>query len=243
MREDHYQFQGAEQKLDHRDWSYDILIRSDLRGADLRGGNFSYADLRGANLQGADFRAAILHHTCFLRADLRGADLREVTIVECRWQGAIYDSATQFPPDFNYRSVGMLGPRAQLNGAQLNTANLRYLDLSESSLLGAYLGGADLTGANLRGARLSQADLRRAFLTGANLTNARLEGANLAGADLRATNWTGVELDRLEDISGADFTMAFGLSDRLRHLFLHLPGVDKTHPLTRVSTRRSLEIF
>ncbi len=242
MKEDLYQFQGAAQTLDHRDWSYDILIRSDLRGADLRGGNFSYTDLRAANLQNADLRSSLLLHTCFLRADLRGANLQDATIKECRWQGAIYDRSTQFPPDFNYRSVGMLGPKAQLNGAQLNTANLRYLDLSESSLLGAYLGGADLTGANLKGARLSQADLRCAFLVGANLQNARLEGANLSGADLRATNWQGVELERVEDISGADFSMAVGLSERLRQFFLHLTGIDQTHALTRQSTRRSLEI-
>lgn len=242
MKEDLYQLQGAGQILDHRDWRYDILIRSALRGADLKGGDFSFADLRGADLQNADLRGAVFDHTCFLRADLRGADLRDVTIRECRWQGAIYDAFTQFPPDFNYRSVGMLGPKAQLNGAQLNTANLRFLDLSESSLLGAYLGGADLTGANLRGARLSQADLRYAFMAGANLQNARLEGANLAGADLRATNWQGVELERLEDISGADFSMAVGISERLRQFLLHLTGIDQTHALTRQSTRRSLEI-
>ncbi|MCS6958879.1 MAG: pentapeptide repeat-containing protein [Pseudanabaenaceae cyanobacterium SKYGB_i_bin29] len=242
MRQDHYGLVGAGQNLSQRDWSYDVLIRADLRATNLRGGNFSYADLRAANLQGADLRGAILHYTCFLRADLRGADLQEAEIVECRWQGAIYDQATRFPAYFNYRSVGMIGPRANLNGAQLNTAYLRHLDLSEASLLGAYLGGADLTGANLRGARLSQADLRYAFLTGANLQGARLTGANLAGADLRATNWAEVDIDRLDSIAGADFSLAVGMSDRLRQFFLSLPGIDELHPLTRRSTRESLSV-
>lgn len=242
MRQDHYGMAGAGQHLPNRDWSYDVLIRADLQHSDLTGGNFTYADLRAANLRGANLRGATLHYTCFLRADLRGANLQDADIVECRWQGAIYDQATQFPPHFPHRSVGMLGPRANLNGAQLNTANLRHLDLAEASLLGAYLGGADLTRANLRGAKLSQADLRYAFLTGANLQGARLTGANLAGADLRATNWAEVDIDRIESIAGADFSLAVGMSDRLRQFFLSLPGIDELHPLTRRSTRESLSL-
>ncbi|MCA1904456.1 MAG: pentapeptide repeat-containing protein [Cyanobacteria bacterium KgW148] len=240
MKQDRYRFLAAGGKITQHDWSYDVLIQANFQGTDLSNGNFAHTDLRAANLQRADLRSAIFDRTCFFRADLRGADLRGATIIDCRWQGAIYDRFTQFPEGFNYRSVGMLGPGAILNGAQLNTANLRFLDLSSASLLGAYLGGADLQGADLRGARLSQSDLRYAFLAGANLAQARLEGANLEGADLRATNWAEVELDRLESIKGADFTMAVGLTDRLRQLFLQQPGIDEIHPLTRKSTRASL---
>jgi hypothetical protein len=52
---------------------------------------------------------------------------------------------------------------------------------------GANLGGADLSGANL-----AFLDLRAASFVGANLTNALLGGADLEGADLRDALLTGV---------------------------------------------------
>jgi len=62
------------------------------------------------------------------------------------------------------------GKRANLRGASLSCANLRYADLRY----------ADLSGANLR-----YADLRYADLPGADLRGADLRGADLSGADLR----------------------------------------------------------
>jgi len=64
------------------------------------------------------------------------------------------------------------GERADLQGANLRSADLQ----------GAYLQGADLQRANLQGANLRSADLQRANLQGANLRSADLQGA--AGADL-----------------------------------------------------------
>ena len=61
---------------------------------------------------------------------------------------------------------------ANLRGAYLEGANLRWANLE-----GAYLEGANLRGANLRGAYLEGANLRGAYLEGANLRGANLEGA------------------------------------------------------------------
>ncbi|MDR1563905.1 MAG: pentapeptide repeat-containing protein [Oscillospiraceae bacterium] len=57
------------------DLSYANLRGADLRGADLRGADLSYADLRGADLRGADLSYADLRGADLSRADLRGAYL------------------------------------------------------------------------------------------------------------------------------------------------------------------------
>ena len=71
------------------------------------------------------------------------------------------------------------GERADLSGADLQGADLRWANLQGADLQGADLRRADLSGANLQGA-----DLRRADLSGADLSGADLQGADLQGADL-----------------------------------------------------------
>ena len=78
-------------------------------------------------------------------------------------------------------------------------ADLRFADLEDADLRGAYLGGADLRSADLedadlRGAYLGRADLRFADLEDANLRCANLEGAYLGGADLRGADLRGADL-------------------------------------------------
>ncbi len=54
-------------------------IRTDLRGAGLRGADLRRVDLRGANLRGADLREADLRGANLGGANLGGADLRQAT--------------------------------------------------------------------------------------------------------------------------------------------------------------------
>jgi hypothetical protein len=90
--------------------------------------------------------------------------------------------------------------KADLSGAKLRDANLRFANLSgaypfEANLFGANLfeanlRGADLGLANLEEANLIKADLRGANLQWANLSVAELIGANLGGANLSEANLT-----------------------------------------------------
>jgi uncharacterized protein YjbI with pentapeptide repeats len=109
-------------------------------------------------------------------------------------------------------------------------------------LLGAYLSGADLTGANLQNVRFSGADLRRAFFTGACLYHARLTGADLSGVDFRGADFRGVEMEHLQSIAGADFTLVQGLSEAGRSMLLSRPAaeLDVWNAYTRKTTRDSL---
>jgi len=99
------------------------------------------------------------------------------------------------------------GEKADLTGADLRGVNLR-----ETSLRDANLTWADLADANLRGADLRNTDLRSANLTNANLrvadlTNANLSNANLTDANLRDANLTGANLRGI-NLTDADLTWA-----------------------------------
>ena len=85
-----------------------------------------------------------------------------------------------------------------LRAADLQGANLNLADLSGADLRKADLRNAQLDTADLRGARLEEADFRYAILMNANLRGADLRRANLRFANL---------LDA--DISDADLTGAF----------------------------------
>ena len=73
---------------------------------------------------------------------------------------------------------------ANLEGADLNSANLGFANLRGANLRNADLNSVNLGFANLRGANLGFANLRDANLRGANLRDANLRGANLSSAKL-----------------------------------------------------------
>ena len=92
--------------------------------------------------------------------------------------------------------------RANLEGASLWYANLRYAiltdaDLTNANLTGASLRRADLTNANLTGAKLPIAVLEYANLTNANLEGVDLTDTNLRDAILIGANLEGVDLTRV----------------------------------------------
>lgn len=103
--------------------------------------------------------------------------------------------------------------QANLIGANLNRAFMRWADLSRSTLRGAYLWGADLSGTTLEQVDLSRAKLRGATmrwadLSGAKLTQANLRGATLSGATLCRTILTRADFSwaelRWADLRGAN---------------------------------------
>lgn len=91
---------------------------------------------------------------------------------------------------------------ASLLDARLVDADLEYVNLSGGSLVGADLEGARLTWANLRDADLKRAYLQRADLTGARFINANLQRVDLRYADLAHATLQGADLS-MADISEA----------------------------------------
>jgi len=73
---------------------------------------------------------------------------------------------------------------AWLESIDLRNAALPMASFEKTNLQGARFDGARLDGASFRGANLSAASFTTASLRGADLTGARLSAVNLAGADL-----------------------------------------------------------
>ena len=92
-----------------------------------------------------------------------------------------------------------IGPKADLQGADLRDADLSDADLREAKLNHAHLTGAKLRFANLRDADFYRANLSCADLYYADLTGADLHGADLIGADFTAATVDPVHLPLIEE--------------------------------------------
>ena len=107
--------------------------------------------------------------------------------------------------------INRIAPIISLSTMHLDKAQLRWADLSGTSLHGAIFGGAELREAHLEGADLSnaylggEADLRGAYLNGADLNGAIFTGEDQSGADLDGAHLDGA------DLSGADLSGARNL--------------------------------
>lgn len=73
-------------------------------------------------------------------------------------------------------------------------ANLSFIDMCGTNLLGANLRFVDFSHANLSDTDLTGADLRFADLRGANMCEANMCDSDLSGADLRWADLTGAKM-------------------------------------------------
>ena len=200
-------------------------------------------DARGARWTYRILPPLDLRESKLCRADLRGSDLSSCQLDGCDLKLARYDMNSKFPEGFNQFRSGAVGPKAYLNGAFFNGADLRSMDLTESSFIGAYLSGCDLSGSVLVGARLVGADLRFAKLQGCSCKGARFTGSQLNQADLRAADFSNTSIETAESIQGADFSWASGINSEQLTNLLSRPHteLDCWNPFTRTTTRASLE--
>lgn len=114
-----------------------ILVKVDLRGANLRDVDLSANDLRSADLRGANLQGAVLYQTILRLADLRRTNLKNANL-----QGA------------------------DLRGANLSEADLRGASLVGANLDEALLEGAVFIGADLRLTNLRHIELVNAIYDG-----------------------------------------------------------------------------
>jgi hypothetical protein len=101
--------------LQEANLSHAVLSIVDLNKADLRGANLDNAKIYEVNfnesdLQGASLGFHALGRIDMCKANLRGADLRKIKNIPgiYYWEGAIYDSATLWPEDFNPTEKGAI---------------------------------------------------------------------------------------------------------------------------------------
>jgi hypothetical protein len=156
-----------------------------LLGPSLSGTNFTGADLSGLNLAGATLRNAILSNARLTGANLTGADLSNAVLDGVRSGGVV--GVPSLPRDWGVVGRFLVGPRADLSGAELRGLSFRLMDLRASNL-----SGADLTNADFSAASLEGADLTRAMTTGTNWTLTQCpNGERFAGTPCAPVVWRG----------------------------------------------------
>ena len=154
--------------------------QGDERDAWVRGIGIAFAatggtSFSGANLTDTDFSQAILKNTNFRNAKLIRTCFRDVKKLDFARLGGTILTATpvrKLVVDGNgakqdYTDAKLRG--ANLDGANLEAAILKYADLSEASLVGANLQAANLTEAQAVGTNFTQARLTGACLEAWNI--------------------------------------------------------------------------
>ncbi len=126
---------------------------------------------------------------------------------------------------------------ANLSGANLYRANLRWANLYRANLEEANLRWADLEGANLEEANLSGADLRWANLRGANLYRANLSRADLSRADLRGANLSGANLEGA-NLYRADLRGVSGVNDYIKCIQIDQYPITYTSDVLQIGCER-----
>ncbi len=124
-----------------------------LRGADMRDGDFM-----GAMVRRADLSNSYMNDVHFYRADLREANMSRAIAPGANLRGA------------DMRNANLAG--INLDRATLSEANLSGADLTNANLDRANLDRTNFTGANLTGASFNGANLSRTNLSGAVLSDA-----------------------------------------------------------------------
>ncbi len=180
--------------LTNADLTKAILVNTVFRASKLSGIQFHSSDIRGtsfemSNLQKAVFRQCRLTEVDFSAADLRGATFLDSSFAGCKWNGAQYDSRTQWPSGFDPRQSGAIGPGAKLHSKSFGKIDLTNADLQDAVLSGCDFKESSLAGSNLQGADLSFCDFFKVSFAKANLA-----GANLSKSDLRCANFSDAEL-------------------------------------------------
>jgi uncharacterized protein YjbI with pentapeptide repeats len=124
---------------------------------------------------------------------------------------------------------------ANLQGADLRGAELRYANLEGADLQGAYLRGAHLLGVDLHDANLQGADMYHV-----NLQEARLSGATMLGVDL---NYAYLQYADLEgaDLQGAHMRWAVLAWADLREANLRGANMDSASLHNAVATDAILD--
>ncbi len=160
------------------DTKYLDLSFTNLRDANLIGGNFDRVRLNNSILIGADLRQANLKFANLSNTNLNNANFTDAKLNEAN---LILSNLT----NTNFSSTNLT--EANLNKANLTDAILDGAKLINTSLGNSNLTSAILIGANLQGATLSKSNLSKTDLSGADLAQTNFSDVNINKTDFRKT--------------------------------------------------------
>lgn len=149
----------------------------DFSGASFRGANLIGARFKNTKLDNAQFGSSAspitkLNSASFENVSLGGAVFENVTLADVRSSGI--DGEAMFPENWVIANGYIVGPKAHLEGANLDNTDLSGLDLREifapsASFVGANLSSVHFLNASLNGANFNGANLRETYFVGSNL--------------------------------------------------------------------------
>jgi len=129
-------------------------------------------NLANTNLSNIDLSHANLSRTNLIDIDLSHANLSHANLIGIK-SHHITGSSLLLPTDWQLVAGHLVGPTADLMGADFT--------------------GEQLAGINFVGSNLAYVNLTNANLSGANLTDTNLRGANLSDANLGEANLTNIQ--------------------------------------------------
>jgi len=162
---------GPRANLAGVDFSNKDLRDAHLKGVSFASANFSNANLAGVDLTGTNLSGALLNGT-----NLTGTNMTDVTL-DGAYGINLIGTPTGLSSSFKILRNYLLGPKVNLNNADLSGLDLTGSDLSGVSLLYADLSNANLENANLTGSAIDHANLEDANLT--NVISSGLTGTPL----------------------------------------------------------------
>ena len=137
-------------------------VLSSFGGTNFRNAILTDADFTEAHLSCTDFRQAILKRTCWFQAKKLEQARLENTYLEDKLIRRLVVLKDGVGQHFEYRN---------LQGLNLNNANLKDAFFTGANLSESTLENANLAGARLAKAQFYQSNLRKACLTGAYIEN------------------------------------------------------------------------
>jgi uncharacterized protein YjbI with pentapeptide repeats len=189
-------------------WSY-------WSNTNLTGSNLTNVTLHGAWLGGTNFTNANLTNADFTQANVTGAIFSGANLNGIR-SGGVAGTPASMPARWSVRGGYIMGPNANLTGADLSGLNLNRVDLSKANLTGVRSG--KITGTPLHlpkrwvllggyligpGADLRGANLDNLGIWFGDFTNANLEGASVSGAAFIYCTMTGVKSGKISGVPHA----------------------------------------
>ena len=189
--------------------SHSRIPMVNLRGADLRNGDFM-----GAMVRRADLSNSYMNNVHFYRADLREADMSRAIAPGANLRGADLRNA-------NLAGINLDGAtlsEANLSGADLTNANLDRSNLDRVNFTGANLTGASFNGANLSRTNLSEATLNAADFYEAVLNDVVTEDADFNNCIIGYTVFQNCAMDAALGLDSVrhDAPSTIGLDTLLR---------------------------
>jgi uncharacterized protein YjbI with pentapeptide repeats len=190
---------------------YIVGPSANLTNADLSGSNLSGLDLSNAKLIGVKSgsikgrpklphswqlhngylfgKDADLSHSEITSVDLGNIDISSATLAGAKWRRI--SGSPELPINYSIRSGYLIGPSANLSGANLSGMTFRKVSLQHS----------DMREANLNQVRFEEVDLSESNLTSTDLSRSifekvNLSKSNLSGSNLNQASFTDVNINR-----------------------------------------------